>query len=564
MKSPSNCRVFWCIIALALPVLAGCPSRSQQPTEPEPSQAAEPDLIEAARSGEEAGRLHAIDVLGRRGTEIDGVVPALIELLKDDSALVRCHAAQALGQIGGTAKPAAEALVELVADKDKLVRREAVEALQSIRPGPEVTIPLFNKLLREAEPEIRLYVMDAMAEEGKEVVEPLTKALEHEEACYWACLVLAEIGPDAADAVPALAKLLDNEKRLEVRREAILALAAIGPKAAPAVPELIAALDGEERINAGPAAYALGCIGQEAKAAEEKLKELADSEDSSALLQTACLWALAKLNPDDEELERAVVPRLIEALKAPNQQIRETAARALIDLGPDPEFTRPLVQQVMQDASPEMLNEILGALASLGEKAVPRLIKALEYTDARPKAAAIIARIGPAAKDAVPALIEALGDDKAETRSEVLFALAAIGPDAKEAVPEVAKALDDPDEDVCYAACYALGRIGPAAVAAKAELQKKLADADQFLSMASAWALAQIDPQCSETCKTSVPVLVGALKQPDAITRIHAAEALQCLGPLAKDAVASLKKALEDDDEQVREAAAEALKAIGG
>ena len=580
MKNSSFFRMFWCVLALTFPLLAGCPEKSEQPDGEETSNGNDSEAADtkedaserpietgSSTKAEESDRLSKIDNLGRSKTADEATVAKLTKLLEDDSASVRAHAAQALGKIGAPAKSAVEALVKLVADEDKIVQREAVEALGHIKPGPDVAIPLFNKLLREADSDVRLHVMAAMADRGKEVVEPLAKALEDEEAAHWACLVLAEIGPEAADAVPALAKLLETEKstdRLDLRREAILALAAIGPKAAPAVPELIAALDGEERINAVVAAYALGSIGPEAKTSEAKLKELADAEESPQMLQTVCLWALAKINPDDKEFAKAAIPRLIEALKSPKQPVREAAARALIELDPDPEITRPLMDKLMEEASPEAVNDILDAVASLGENAVPRLSKALEHADARAKAAAIIARIGPAAKDAVPALIEALKDENALTRCEVLFALAAIGPDAKQAVAAVIDAVGDPEEDVCYAACFALGKVGPDAAAAKSALQKNLAAEDEFMAMASAWALAQIDPACEETCKKSVPILIKALAQPEAITRLHAAEALGTLGPLAKDAADALKKAAKDDNEHVRAAATKALKAVEG
>ena len=70
-----------------------------------------------------------------------------MELLTDGSAKVRAHAARALGEIGASAKPAVAALVELLKDPDETVRRQAVKAVMSIRPGPQVTVPLCVKLL---------------------------------------------------------------------------------------------------------------------------------------------------------------------------------------------------------------------------------------------------------------------------------------------------------------------------------------------------------------------------------------------------------------------------------
>ena len=162
----------------------------------------------------------------------------------------------------------------------------------------------------------------------------------------------------------------------------------------------------------------------------------------------------------------------------------------------------------------------------------------------------------------MPALIKALADQNAEARNEVLFALGAIGPDAAEAVPAVAERLGDPDDKVRYAACMALGKIGPVAGAAKARFASNLASEDAFLAMASAWALASIDPQSADVAAKAVPVLVDRLQAADAMTRLHAVEALRKFGPLAVAAADELKKAVEDANEDVRTVAAETLEAI--
>jgi HEAT repeat protein len=559
----------------AVLVSAACTNTKPQPAADvsPPAERTGPAALSAAGSGgadlprdltsdDESARLAAIDVLGRQGGNSAAAIPALIKQLDDSSPLVRAHAAHALGQIGPAAKPAAEALAKLCFDKEAAVRREAVKAYRHIRPGPDISIPLFTKLFGEAAPEMRIQVMAAMAEEGKAAVPALIEALGRDKSAYWACLVLADIGPDAQEAVPALEKVFQSRDEPEVRREAVLALAAIGPGAAAAVPALTQVLDEEDTLLHGPAVYALGAIGPKAKPAEEKIRKLADDKRSSPFLQTVCLWSLARVNPGDQQLVRAVVPRLVEALKAPEPRLRAIAARALIDLNPDPAIVRPVMQKVMQDASPEALNDMLDALASLGEKAVPRLIKALETEEVRAKAAAILGRIGPPAKAAVPALIKALSDKNPETRNEVLFALGAIGPDAKDAVPTISRALAAPDKNVCYSACYALGKIGPAAKPCCAELQKCLAGDDPFLAMASAWALAHIDPKDPQTAAKAVPVLMRALRDPDPLTRVQAAESLGLFGPLAGGAAAALSKLSGDQNAQVREAAANALKAI--
>jgi len=527
------------------------------------AETADTDLIEGVKSGDEKARCEAIDLLGRQGGKIEGAVPALIEQLADESALIRAHAADALGRIGPAAKAAAEPLAGLIFGDDPVVRREAVQAYRAIAPGPEVSIPLFARLFEEAGPEVRVHVMDALADQGKAAVGPMVRALQTPEVAYWACLVLQEIGPDAAGAVPALCETARKDDRPEVRREAVLALAAIGPKAAAAVPLLSALLDEKDVPGLdGPVVFALGSIGPVAKPAEAKIKALAGAADAPPFLKTVCHWARARMNPDDEDLVRAVVPELVAALTSDEPRLRVAAAQALLSLNPDPAILRPEMKKIFDTAKPEVIHVVLDAVASLGAEAVPRLIEALKVPEARLRVAGVLRRIGSKAKDAVPGLIDALADEDHQTRSEVLFALGAIGPDAAAATPAIAKALDDEEMDAVYAACYALGQIGPGAMEAKPALLAKLHAEDEFLAMAAAWALARIDPRCEETAPKSVPVLIKALAEPDALTRIHACEALCCLGPLAKDGVEALEGLTEEEDEAVAEAAAKALEAI--
>jgi HEAT repeat protein len=268
------------------------------------------------------------------------------------------------------------------------------------------------------------------------------------------------------------------------------------------------------------------------------------------------------MHPDDKGLTARVVPRLVDEIVDENPRVRLAAVRALADLKPGPQLVLPEIERVLKDADPEVVNRALDAIASLGPKAVPALIDALEHDDARPKAAAILARIGPEAGDAVPALVEAVEEGDDDGRREALFALAAIGPAASKAVPAMVAALDDPNMNVRYSAAYALGRMGPVAKQAKTALHEKLDGADRFLATVAAWALAQIDPACPATSPKSVPVLIHALESPQPAVRFRAIEALQCLGPKASDAVEALEALRDDADPTVRQAAAEALAAI--
>jgi len=529
-----------------------------------PSAAAETvtQLTDRAANAEEvASRVGAIDQLGEMGTDATGAIPVIVRLLDDPNPRVRAHAARALGRLGSAEKRILlRALAARIVDSDPHVRREALKAWVRLRPPVAVAVPLMNRVLTKADPQTRAYLLSAFADYGAEAVPRLIEVLDQPDGRYWAALVINEIGPEAAPATDALLKALKEDDRPDVRRELILALGAIGPKAKDAVPALTKALDSDAPGVPLAAVYALGSIGEAASPAAEKIRRLA-AEDAEPT-QTISLWALAKISPDDEDLQKRIVPLLVEEIDDEDERTRMAAARALGDLKPDPDLFIPEVKRVLADATPEQMDRALTAFATLGSAAVPRLIDALDYEEIDEKVAGILARIGPEAKDAVPALTKLLDRDDADARTEALIALAAMGPAAKSAVPEMEDALDDPDMNVRYAAAFALGSVGPDAKGAKAALQKRLDGADEFLATISAWALAQIDPGCQVTSPKSVPLLIGALDSPSPRVRQGAAEALGCLGPMAADAADELEALTDDPVPAVSEAAREALDAV--
>lgn len=84
----------------------------------------------------------------------------------------------------------------------------------------------------------------------------------------------------------------------------------------------------------------------------------------------------------------------------------------------------------------------------------------------RNAAAYEIAGLGPAAKPAVPALIEALDDPDASVRFPVTVALGEIGPDAVAAVPRLKQMMfEEINDEIAAAARRAIRHIQPSAVA---------------------------------------------------------------------------------------------------
>ena len=84
----------------------------------------------------------------------------------------------------------------------------------------------------------------------------------------------------------------------------------------------------------------------------------------------------------------------------------------------------------------------------------------------RNAAAYEIAGLGPAAKPAVPALIEALDDPDAAVRFPVTVALGEIGPDAAAAVPRLKQMMfEEINDEIAAAARRAIRHIQPSALA---------------------------------------------------------------------------------------------------
>ena len=481
--------------------------------------------------------------------------------LQSEVPQVRAAAALEMGELGIQTRPALEALGRLLADPDERVRRAAISALRQIDPEPEFALPALTRLLADANPAVAAHAAEILAGYGEQAVPYMIRALEHEDARYWACLVLSGIGPEAAPAVPALTVVLDSEEP-ETQHEAIMALAAIGPEAKAAVPALLEILKSEQQAMVISGTYALGNMGEAAQLATPALRD--QMQTDNAFVRTVTAWALASVNPQDPAIQQQAIELLVAALGNPEDgQVRMAAARGLVALKPDHAILLPALTEMLKDSPPEVVADSLRALAAVGQPAVPGMIRMLRYEEVRPLVARVLAQLGPQAAEAVPALTAALAESPPETQREILFALGSIGPASQSAVPTIAHLLKNENPKVRYSAVYALGRIGPAAAAAAPAVRANLASEDPFYQMTSAWVLVRIDPAGPEVAQLTMPLLTMALEHDRAFVRVEAADALGRLGPAAASALPALQEAVaEDDNELVRQTATEAIAAI--
>jgi len=272
---------------------------------------------------------------------------------------------------------------------------------------------------------------------------------------------------------------------------------------------------------------------------------------------------------------RAVEP-LIQALEvADSSYFRAAAVTALGMLG-DARAVSSLIQALQDEG--HVIVEAVKALGWIGKPAVESLIQAMEDAGSsysRGQAARTLGRIGDAR--AVDPLLQVFINDKNNyVRGEAARALGEIG-DTR-AVALLLQALNDKDDKIRVAAARALGEMGDAQ--AVAPLLQALNDKDSKIRIAAAGALGEIrdgraveslihllghfklgEPAAMALGKIGEPAvgpLILVLKHDNRIgPQEHASLALSRI--MDVKAVEPLVRALQDKNDTVRKAAAEAL-----
>jgi HEAT repeat protein len=362
-----------------------------------------------------------------------------------------------------------------------------------------------------------------------------------------------------------------------------------GAAAAEDVPALVKALKDEDARVRLEAAENLGLIGPPAADAVPVLLKLA-KQDADPLVRVVAARAVACIDPKNE----TAVPILVEALKDKAGKVRKSAAQSLGDLGPGARSAVAALIETAKDLDPTVSWAVIDALGQIGpdaETAVPTLVEALKDAGTCGAAVEALGQLGPKARTAIPALEAVLKEDSAPLRWTAAASLVRIGgagakpgvafllkpgrvpgrsrydatnilttPAAREALPALLDAVRDPA--VRDAAAEIAGNVS---LYVKKDLipdgvRKLLHDEDAGVRCVAAWFL-----YCSGRAlelKDVTAVLQKTLKSSDPWARRQAARCLGSLGPNAGDAVEALSAVLEDKDEDVRKAAADALKSI--
>jgi HEAT repeat protein len=438
-----------------------------------PARAAVEPLKESLKDRDGSVRLAAAAALWAITFQAEPAVSMLVAGLKDADTDVRAGAARALESMGPAAVAAGPALIAALKDKDQDVRYSVVTALQFVRPEPKTAVPAIMATLKDEDSYVRAQAADALGRYGaaaQPAVPALVAALKDEsESVRWQSAdALGQIGPPAAKAVSALIDVLQHDTAETARRSSAEALGSIDAEGRAAVPALIQALSDQSAKVRQSAAAGLGKIGPKAKAALTALKAATKDEEPLQIVAAEALW---KIDRDSD----TAMPVLLRALADGNYP--GLAAGALGTIGPAAKTAVPALAKVLRQENGYAQNCAAQALGNIGpgaEAAVPALVDALELRDdAYPcavDAAEALWRINQHPR-AIPVLVELLATDNGVLPAAE--ALGRIGPAAKEALPALREAANNPDPAVRQAVTEALRKVSGQAPAKTAKDQPK-------------------------------------------------------------------------------------------
>jgi HEAT repeat protein len=355
------------------------------------------------------------------------------------------------------------------------------------------------------------------------------------------------VGPDRAalgkafhstkatpDGVATLIEALSDDDK-GTRCLAASHLGRFGAEAKDAVPALWTALKSSDGTVRAEAAAALFRIDNQPKAAIDVLSDLVQGRDLEA--RRRALWALHDIGPAAKD----AVPALCKAiLKEPDQTLRYNFAEALGKIRSRPDLAVPALQKTLTDSEWIVRSYAAHALGEFGadaKSAIPALTNALKDPDGHirvsaalalwqvsdktepslgvliaclkiPKehdyvpdaAAGALGKMGPAAKDAIPALNDLLADKHAWRGSRIAAAgaLWRVARDSKAAMPVFLKELQDPmlspNESDTSRMFAVLEDMGPHAKEAIPRLRKLVEQGSPELREAAAKLLTKIEP----------------------------------------------------------------------
>jgi HEAT repeat protein len=313
-------------------------------------------LASALNDADTGVRREAASSLGRIGTA--HVVVPLAAALRDGDKEVRGKATQALGKTG---KPAIRLLISGLGDPNVLVRRGSSAALARI--GEHAVSPLTRVLLEEDDRLLRTRAVETLGRmHDRRAVASLVLALmdPDSEIQDMAAQALVMTGRPAIRPLVRVLRVAGNPFR---RRVAEVLVRTRGL----AVKPLIKALEDENAEVRFVASEALVEIGGPAL---RPLRSALKSAKPAVRLEAATALGLIG--------DRRAVAPLVQAMKGRDQDLRQRAAKALVDIGKP---SAPPLVSLFKEADAGVREQASQALVQIGRPAFEPLCQALYDAD---------------------------------------------------------------------------------------------------------------------------------------------------------------------------------------
>jgi HEAT repeat protein len=433
-------------------------------------EAAHPVLEKLLRDSDKRVRVNAAWAMLELDLQRPAPMQVILDGLRDKNEAVRRHAAFVFDQIfyrhSDAVRAALPDLIEFVRDYKQHpaeVVDKALWAFASLEPDPKVVVPLLKAMLQDANPAIRGQAAHTLAHSFRS--DPTVKSMLPDSIKRVpsrvrsdATAVLLTLKKRPENVVSGLVELLQGTDQPALRWQALRILAEMGTEAKEAIPALRGALEDKNPTFRESALLAICRI------EPDRIAELTPAAIRLSNWQSS--------SPHDviqtlQTRAGEVTPVLVQGLRDPDPQYRLRAGFLLMNLGPAARSAVPELRVALENKEPVV--RILAAitLARINpqtEGIVPVLRSGLAFNDyaVRQEVLHSIGSMGPAARDLMPDLVRIL-KNKAEGQFRGLAANVLqnrnMPPVAEEMESVFAGLIKDSDPQVRATALLGLGQM---------------------------------------------------------------------------------------------------------
>lgn len=357
-------------------------------------------------------------------------------------------------------KTKAEWLKILAEDPSPRQRRSAVAALTIMEPRDRTMVDAVRGALNDKDARVRQEAIRGVGvfiltdtKNQLAAVEAIGRVMVNDpsEEVRTGALDIAKKIPEAEyqrKLVPFLADVMRADKNAALRAGAASVLGRVGSNAKSVVNVIVESLKDPDAGVRAAAAESLGRIGDEAKGSVPKLAALLKDADPGVRLAAA--FALGRIGPD----AASAVPDLANTLATDaDAGVRKEAARACSLLGLDAKPAIPaLAKALREDKADEVRQQAALALGKMrGDEllpAVPAMVEAMKKDPDKGVRVFIVHSLGDSLGDGLRAYVKDMADqliaDKdGDVRLALVQQLGALGPAAKDALPALSRAAAD-------------------------------------------------------------------------------------------------------------------------